>query len=408
MTTTVRTIEEADADEWTATMLSGFHSVPAEGDGAARLRRWDLDRTLAADEDGRIVGTLRSFASEVTLPGGAQVPASAITNAVVRPTHRRRGHLSALMRSDLDASVARGEPLAVLGSAEYPIYPRFGFGPGADVVDMELDATVAFLDRPETGTVELVTPADLRSTGPEVYEQVRAARPGTITRADHRWDLDLGIEVPPGAEPTPHAMAALYRDATGAARGFLRFHSDHHWGHDHRPASTITVDELLAATPGATAALWRFVASIDLVRKVKAGDRPLDEPLPWLVTDARAVYRSGLGDSLWVRVLDVPSVLSARRYPTEGALVLDVTDGMGFAAGRFLIEAGPDGARCEPTDRPADVTLSASMLGAVVLGAHRWPVLAAAGLMEEHVPGAVERADRLFDWPIAPWCPIDF
>jgi len=409
VTGTIRPIGEDDVEEWTATMLAAFHAVPVEGEAAARRARWDLERTLAAVDGGRIVGTLRSFRTEVTLPGGAQEPASGITNAAVLPTHRRQGNLSALMHEDLSRSIGRGERLAVLGTAEYPIYPRYGFGPATELMDIELDATVDFVARPETGTVDLVSPSDLRKIGLEVYERVRAVRPGTIIRPEMRWDVELGIVVPPGEDVVPkHAMAALYRDAAGVAQGFARFHSDQAWGPDHRPASVMTIDEMLVVTPDASAALWRFVCSIDLVRRVKAGDRPVDELLPWLVSDARAVQRGGLGDGMWVRVLDVPAVLEARRYPTEGSLVIEVVDPLDHAAGRFRLDAGPEGAVCERTDRPADITLPVGTLGSVVLGAHRWPVLAAAGAMREHAPGAVERGDRLFDWPIAPWCPIEF
>ena len=41
-----------------------------------------------------IRGTFRSWATELTVPGGAALPASAIAAVTVRPTHRRRGILT--------------------------------------------------------------------------------------------------------------------------------------------------------------------------------------------------------------------------------------------------------------------------------------------------------------------------
>jgi hypothetical protein len=35
---------------------------------------------------------------------------------------------------------------------------------------------------------------------------------------------------------------------------------------------------------------------------------------------------------------------------------------------------------------------------------YRLRALAAAGLVDEHAPGAVARADALLAWPAAPWC----
>ena len=50
-----------------------------------------------------------------------------------------------------------------------------------------------------------------------------------------------------------------------------------------RPHSTAEVDDLCAATPAAEARLWRFLAELDHVTTVTAGDRPVDELLPWLL-----------------------------------------------------------------------------------------------------------------------------
>ncbi|HEX2300491.1 MAG TPA: hypothetical protein VHH34_18605 [Pseudonocardiaceae bacterium] len=38
------------------------------------------------------------------------------------------------------------------------------------------------------------------------------------------------------------------------------------------------------------------------------------------------------------------------------------------------------------------------------LGGYGVRTLAAAGLLDEHAPGPVDRADALFHSPVAPWC----
>jgi hypothetical protein len=50
------------------------------------------------------------------------------------------------------------------------------------------------------------------------------------------------------------------------------------------------------------------------------------------------------GDDTWVRLLDVPAALCARGYATPGSVVLEVVDDSvgGYAAGRYLFDAGPD------------------------------------------------------------------
>ncbi|MGI8534054.1 MAG: GNAT family N-acetyltransferase, partial [Candidatus Limnocylindrales bacterium] len=46
-------------------------------------------RGWAAFEGDTVVGTTRTWASEMTVPGGAQLPAAAVVGVTVRPTRRR-------------------------------------------------------------------------------------------------------------------------------------------------------------------------------------------------------------------------------------------------------------------------------------------------------------------------------
>jgi len=122
------------------------------------------------------------------------------------------------------------------------------------------------------------------------------------------------------------------------------------------------------------------------------------------------VARSSNGqDHLWLRVLDVARALEARTYGAPGRLVLDVTDRLGYASGRFALEAGPDGrASVSPAGEPADLTLDVSALGTIYLGDQTVPRLAAAGLVAEQRGGAVSRADRMLRTAARPWCPDGF
>jgi predicted acetyltransferase len=89
-------------------------------------------------------------------------------------------------------------------------------------------------------------------------------------------------------------------------------------------------------------------------------------------------------------------------------VTLEVVDALGFAAGRWTLDASPDGATCEPTTATADLSLSAEELGGVYLGDTTLRSLHQAGRVDEHTPGAVERASLLLAWPRAPWCPEIF
>jgi predicted acetyltransferase len=166
---------------------------------------------------------------------------------------------------------------------------------------------------------------------------------------------------------------------------------------------------LVGLTPEAEAALWRYVLELDLAGTVKLTDRPVDDPIRWRLADPRRLRVTDIGDQLWVRLLDLPGALAARRYAVEDALVLEVTDALRPRnQGRFRLEGGPDGAACEPTTAEPDLALDIADAGAAYLGGARFASLARAERVAERTPGALLRADRMFAADPAPICTTHF
>lgn len=362
-------------------------------------------RLTGAYDGDRLVGTFRSWDLGLTVPGGT-VTAEAISSVAVLPTHRRRGLLSALMQDDLASAAARGIGVAVLISAEAPIYGRFGFGAVTEAVTRVLDIHAA-VPRPEVteragaGRVELLSEQELRSLAPDVFEAAR--RPGAIDREARRWDFRMGVQQRIG-EPRPARVAALHRDADGRPDGYLTYRQEDVWEHRVTRAK-VHLEELEAANPQAWAALWTFLAGLDATAEVHAEDRPVDEPVGHLFTDYRVAATTARNDFLWSRVIDPPTVLAGRRYEAPGQCVLAVRDPQHWAQGRFLLEVDSDGrATCGPTHREAEVTMPVETLSAAWLGGTSLLGLAAAGRVQEERPGAVAALDRLLRTAVAPWC----
>ena len=137
---------------------------------------------------------------------------------------------------------------------------------------------------------------------------------------------------------------------------------------------------------------------------MKAWLLPPDHPLFLLLaTPRRMKYR--LGDSLWVRIVDVGAALSAREYLADEPLVLDLADDFcQWNAGRWKLEGGV----AERTEAEPDLRLPVQSLGSAYLGGVSFAQLAWAGRVEELKPGALRRADALFRWDRHPWCPEIF
>jgi predicted acetyltransferase len=157
------------------------------------------------------------------------------------------------------------------------------------------------------------------------------------------------------------------------------------------------------------AALWRYLFDMDLAGTIKLWGRPVDDPIRWRLADPRRLRVTDVGDHLWVRLLDLPGALAARRYAVDDALVLEVTDAVRPGnQGRFRLEGGPDGAACEPTPAPPDLALDVTDLGAAYLGGTRLASLARAERVAELTPGALLRADRMFTAAPPPICTTHF
>ena len=78
--------------------------------------------------------------------------------------------------------------------------------------------------------------------------------------------------------------------------------------------------------------------------------------------------QTGQWDHIWARLLDVPAALTARAYATADRVVVEVVDAFLGRGGRFVLDAGPDGASCTPTSESAEVTLPVAALGAAWFG----------------------------------------
>ena len=257
---------------------------------------------------------------------------------------------------------------------------------------------VRFL-REVPGSVELVEPAAARTIGPDLYEAFRRTRAGSIARRDVTWDVQFGLLVtPPGDQPWK-GRVVLGRDASGAPDGLLRYHVEERW-EERLPRAGLHVDELLATTPDAEQRLWEYACGVDLVTTVNAPDRPVDDILPWLLVDARAVRCTNRADMLWVRILDPAAALSARTYAAAGRLVIALDDPERFAGGRFALDGGPDGASCCRTSAGPDLVDRGGGARRRLPRWGQWRTLAAAGLVAERRPGALATADAMFTtWP---------
>jgi predicted acetyltransferase len=149
----------------------------------------------------------------------------------------------------------------------------------------------------------------------------------------------------------------------------------------------------------------RFLLGLDLIDRVVFWMLPVDDPLPWLLVDRRAVRVTAVHDEAWLRVVDAQKALAARRYVGDGDVTIAVNDPLLQNNSASFTIAG-DGA--EPTDRRPQLHTGVEGLAAVLLGGATWRSLAVAGLARADAPAALAVADRLFAVRDAPYAGFFF
>jgi predicted acetyltransferase len=240
-------------------------------------------------------------------------------------------------------------------------------------------------------------PADIGNALPDVMRRSTEGRPAVFQRAPHHWERDSRNPIHAQGGSGGLFYAAYVED--GQIDGYATYRTQ-------RPA--VMVNELMAATPEATAALWRFCFDLDLYERTEAVKRPVDDPLPWMLADPRRLERSPR-DGLWVRVVDARAALEQRSYATSDRLVLEIRDDFcDWNQGCWSLEMSPEGGDCRPVTGGADLAINVSALASVYLGAATFSTLQQAGQIDESTPGAVQRADRAFAVPLKPWTPYNF
>jgi predicted acetyltransferase len=400
----VRPVENLEEFDQAVLAIGQYFGQEPNAEGVERFSRvLPLERMLAARENGTIIGGAGGFPFQMSVPGG-RVACAGTTVVGVYPTHRRRGVLTAMMRAHLDDAHERGEPIAALWASEETIYGRFGYGRAAFAGDVSIPRErVAFAHPHEPrGAVRIVDADEAQERFPPLWDALGDERPGVHSRSKDWWETRI-FRDPPDRRGGggPKRLALLEVDGDAAAYAIYRHHMGWEAG---STAGRIQVSEAVGRDAAATANIWRFLLDIDWVATIASSLLPPDHPLFFLLAEARrANYR--MGDSLWVRLLDVGAALSQRSYPVEDELVFDVRDPFcEWNAGRWRLAGGA----AERTDAEPDLRLDVRELGSAYLGGIGFRPLAQTGLVEEVTPGAIDRADAVFRHALHPWGPEIF
>lgn len=371
------------------------------------LRYWDVPTSLGAWDGDRLVGVAARFATRLTAVGGEALACTAVPSVGVRPDAHRRGVGRALLERQVREAVEHGDAVMALNASEVQIYGRFGYGPTSTWWSVEADPrTLRWRDDAPAappGAVEEIDAATAHELLPPLHERCMGRWSGELGRHDGWWYAVLR----PRKDETPSTWAVLREggEVVAAAAFSVEQAFD-----DLGFANKLQLRNLFGLDPRHDATLLRWLLERRLVGRFTAERLDPRSPVKWMLDDGRRLRTTSAEDAVWVRVLDVPTVVGARTtLSTADAVTVEVVDPLlPSNTGTWRIAADAGRLTCEPTDRAPAVSLDVQHLAPLLWGFTEPRRLAAAGRLEVHDGTGLAALQRLLAVDEPAWCSTGF
>ena len=395
----LRAISESEIPNFVRAIDLGFGNSTPDSRIEAETRIIEPDRSFAVFDGEQIVGTIGAQTLPISLPGGGTGTCGGIAYVTVKPSHRRRGILTAMMTNQLAQSRERGETFSMLWASEALIYGRFGFGVATATQNASIQKVDArfrrdVVDAP--GTLKMMSGKAALPHMQHVWNEAMRIWAGMLERREHWWEFKIA-----DPEHERHGATDRYRVVYlngEVPEGYViyRIQPD---------TLELAVEELVWVTEDAHKGLWGYLLGVDLVKTISYWNMTADDPLQWLVDDARRLRRVEL-DGMWLRLIDVKAALESRTYSADGELIIKINDEFcpwNEATYRLTVESGK--ASVVEVGAAADLSLNADALGAAYLGGVSFSTLEAAMRVESSSIDRLALADAMFRTERLPWCP---
>ncbi len=406
MSVEYRSARADEMREFTYGSVLGFGNTTSDAE-VDRLMASDFiqpEQTLCAVEDGVLASQMATLPA-VMRWNGREIGCGAVTAVTTLPTHRRRGHLRAIMTRAFATMRDEGQPVAMLWASMAAIYQRFGYGIVYTLLNCDFDPrTPRFIDEIATpGRVRLVKGDAVVPVIAEPYARFAAARTGMFNRDEMWWHKQI---LRPWRPETPPFLVAVYEEGA-AVQGYCVYEVAEHPSNRPGPDQQIRVRELIWLTPAAHRALLRYVMSHDLVGSVRMTHMPTDDPLFYHVEEPRLLDLRARDGTL-LRIVDAPAALEGRGYDAEGRVTFVLNDDMcPWNEGMWELAVEGGQAHVKRASGEAEMRLTPRALALVACGHQPASTLARIGMIDGN-QDALATTDRLFHTTYAPLCLDNF
>jgi predicted acetyltransferase len=371
---------EGDMDALTRVGVAAFGGRISDWEqyfDPAQNARLDLEQVHVIEEDGEVRASTTVLPLESFVEGEPH-QMGGIAAVMVHPAYRRRGYAGELMRAVLRDMRERGVSLSLLAPFAHAFYRIFGYELATEAIEYRLKPA-DLPTSPEQSHLRAYREEDLSSLM-DLYEAEAKGHTLSVRRSEGHWKTSLSKK---------DADVAVY-DRDGDVEGYILYKISG-W-QDRDPRRTLSVEEIVAATPRAREALLSFMAGLDpLVYGIKLYT-PRGEPLHPYLGSSRV--NAKIEPDQMLRLVDVESALGYLERTPGAPLVLNVSDDVILEnAGEYTLA---EGNVVRGTEAGESISLDVRQLAQLYAGYLSVRGLARHGLIKASSPEALDLLGALF------------
>ena len=383
----LREYREGDLDELMRLGVAAFGGSVSDWEGhflPDKNSRLDPERVYVIEDDGEVRASVTVLPLESFVDGEPR-PMGGIAAVMAHPAYRRRGYAGDLMRAALRDMREREVSLSLLAPFAHAFYRSFGYELATEAIEYRLKPS-DLSTSPEQRYLRAYREGDLPSLMSLLEEEAKR-HPLCVRRSERHWRSSLSRK--------DREVAVYGRE--GDVEGYVLYKMSG-WEENGDPQRTLSVQEMVAATPRARDALISFMAGLDPMTYGIKLYTPRGEPLhPYLKS---SYVTAKVEPDQMLRLVDVEGALGYLNRAAEAPLVLEVSDdGVPENVGEYTLGVGEIVRGAEAAER---VSLDVRQLARLYAGYLPARQLARYGLVEPGSERALELLETLF--PVGdPW-----
>ena len=383
----LREYREGDLNELMRLGVAAFGGSVSDWEGhflPDKNSRLDPERVYVIEEDGEVRASVTVLPLESFVDGEPR-PMGGIAAVMAHPAYRRRGYAGDLMRAALRDMREREVSLSLLAPFAHAFYRSFGYELATEAIEYRLKPS-DLPTSPEQRYLRAYREGDLPSLMSLLEEEAKR-HPLCVRRSERHWRSSLSRK--------DREVAVYGRE--GDVEGYVLYKMSG-WQENGNPQRTLSVQEMVAATPRARDALISFMAGLDPMTYGIKLYTPRGEPLhPYLKS---SYVTAKVEPDQMLRLVGVEGALGYLNRAAEAPLVLEVSDdGVPENVGEYTLGVGEVVRGAEAAER---VSLDVRQLARLYAGYLPARQLARYGLVEPGSERALELLETLF--PVGdPW-----